>query len=156
MASPSRATILAVSITPAGRPDARPGSLAGSHTSIAACSLGLLTYLALYAYRFDYAAHFVAGFGLTLVAHAWLADRISRSRAPYLAVAVTAAVAIFGELTIFNNGFPDPIDVTNSITGATIAFACLACRDREAPQIAGLQVVGTVMVVLGFVIRYLL
>lgn len=119
-----------------------------------ACSLlAVIAFTAAYYVAFpdrsDYAGHFVAGAGGTLLALTAVAA-LPRS-GPWRAVAVAVVAVLLGvgtEATVFKLAEFDPVDLANQSLGAVLAAAgFLDATRRHAPYGA---VAGLVLLVAGF------
>ncbi len=107
-------------VKPAGK---REGGRAAAIA--AAVTLG---YALLFGRRTDYAGHYMAGFGATLVL---LAVPFAFAKKPLGWTAVAAAIAliafgIYTEATWFQLAIFDPVDFCNQSLGACMAGLCLA------------------------------
>jgi hypothetical protein len=117
-------------------------------------SVASAVFLALFSYRFDYAAHLIAGFGLCLVllGVAWRRG-FSGTSAVVGAVVLTFVISIVVEL-VEPGAIGDTADVANAVIGASLATAPWIDR-QETPSIwRPAVVVGAAAVVLAFVVRY--
>ncbi|HWL37690.1 MAG TPA: hypothetical protein VNQ77_16000 [Frankiaceae bacterium] len=118
---------------------------------LAAVLAGALTwvYAAAFPERTDYAGHFVAGAGGTLLL---LVPLLARWATPWRVVAVACVGVLLGvgtEATIFRLAEFDPVDLANQSLGGLLA-AGGALDARGLPSAAVAATAGLALLVLGF------
>lgn len=106
--------------------------------------------------RTDYAGHFLAGFGGTLlllaVPVAWL-RRVVRWEAIVLMFLAVGLGSIL-EATIFRLAIFDPVDFFNQSLGAALAAACVTGRTGSVPLATGLAALGVLALGAGFKLAF--
>ena len=124
--------------------------------AVVAAAVTALAYLLFLRHRTDYAGHYLAGFGATLLLLCVL-GAVRRDKFKWDALVVTIiAIGLGGitESTIFRVALFDPVDFCNQSLGAVVACACILGTPRETRAIIEFGVVAAIVVVGGFVFAF--
>ena len=113
-------------------------------------------YVIFLGHRLDYAGHFLAGLGATLVLLCGLLMGLKRA-IWWEAVGVTGLAIVLGFITessIFRIAFFDPVDFVNQSLGACVACACVIGFPYVADTVKWLSALSLVIVAGGFILAF--